>query len=79
MKKKEQKVAADEVMEEGEDGEMNYKKDSQYGKMKRTEAISDFARSKTMKEQREYLPIFGCRDNLLQLGLRSIGRRRRCK
>lgn len=47
--------------------EVDYKTDSQYGAaMKaKNEAVSDFAKSKTIKEQREYLPIYSVRDKLL--------------
>ncbi|KAM7274785.1 hypothetical protein ACFE04_016651 [Oxalis oulophora] len=31
------------------------------------EAVSDFARTKTIREQRQYLPIFSVRDELLQI------------
>lgn len=32
---------------------------------KKNEAVSDFAKSKTIKEQREYLPVYSVRDELL--------------
>ncbi|CAG9331782.1 unnamed protein product [Blepharisma stoltei] len=51
-----------------DEGNFDYKADSQYAKsMKNFEAISDFARSKTVKQQREYLPIFSVRDELLNV------------
>jgi len=31
------------------------------------QAASDFARNKTMAEQRRFLPVYGCRDELLQV------------
>ncbi len=31
------------------------------------QAASDFARNKTMSEQRRFLPVYGCRDELLQV------------
>lgn len=34
---------------------------------KKSEAVSEFSKSKTMKEQREYLPIFSVRDELLTI------------
>lgn len=37
--------------------------------MKKGEAVSDFAKSKTLAEQRQYLPIFSVRDELLQVCL----------
>lgn len=46
---------------------MNYKADSQYASSlnKKQEAVSEFARSKSIKEQREFLPVFSVRDELL--------------
>ena len=35
--------------------------------MKTTEASSEFARTKTIKEQREYLPIYTVRDELMSV------------
>lgn len=32
---------------------------------KKTEAVSDFAKSRTLKEQREYLPIYHVREELM--------------
>ena len=51
------------------EGAVDYKSDSQFGKtlLKKSEAVSDFARTKTMKEQREYLPIFSVKDELLTI------------
>jgi pre-mRNA-splicing factor ATP-dependent RNA helicase DHX38/PRP16 len=34
---------------------------------KKNEAVSDFAKNKTLKEQREYLPIYEVRDELVRL------------
>ena len=31
------------------------------------QAASDFAKNKTMSEQRRFLPVYGCRDELLQV------------
>lgn len=47
----------------------DYKSESQYGKslFKKSEAVSDFAKSKSMKEQREYLPIYSVRAELLTI------------
>jgi pre-mRNA-splicing factor ATP-dependent RNA helicase DHX38/PRP16 len=51
-----------------DDGNLDYKADSQYAKsMTNFEAVSDFARSKSVKEQREYLPIFSVRDQLVNI------------
>jgi pre-mRNA-splicing factor ATP-dependent RNA helicase DHX38/PRP16 len=32
---------------------------------KKNEAVSEFAKSKTIKEQREYLPVFTVKDELM--------------
>ncbi len=52
-----------------QEGAIDYKSDSQFGKnlLKKSEAVSDFARTKTMKEQREYLPIYSVKDELLTI------------
>ena len=51
-----------------EEGNLDYKADSQYAKtMVNFEAVSDFARSKSVKEQREYLPIFSVREALVNV------------
>lgn len=33
----------------------------------KSEAVSDFAKSKTIREQREYLPVYGCRRELVNV------------
>jgi pre-mRNA-splicing factor ATP-dependent RNA helicase DHX38/PRP16 len=52
-----------------EDGELDYKKGAKFGDhMKgKSEAQSEFAKTKTLKQQRESLPIFTVRDELLQV------------
>lgn len=40
--------------------------------MKKGEAVSDFAKSKSMAEQRQYLPIFSVREELLQVGFSLV-------
>ncbi|KAL6511543.1 hypothetical protein OROGR_021140 [Orobanche gracilis] len=52
----------------GEDGEVDFKNDAKYSQQqKREEAVSDFAKSKTLAQQRQYLPIFSVREELLQV------------
>lgn len=47
--------------------EGNYKADSQFGKhMKQAEGASAHTRNRTLKEQREYLPAFACREDLMR-------------
>lgn len=53
-----------EKQKEVEDPEANqnndYKADNQYASAlkEKTEAVSDFAKNKTLQEQREFLPVF---------------------
>ena len=52
----------------GDDGEVDYKKSNSYASMlKKSEAVSDFAKNKTLKEQREYLPVYSCREELVRV------------
>ena len=54
--------------QEDDESVSDYRTDSQYAKsMKNFEAVSDFARSKTVKEQREYLPIYSVRECLVNV------------
>jgi pre-mRNA-splicing factor ATP-dependent RNA helicase DHX38/PRP16 len=43
-----------------DDGEVDYKDSSRFVSLlaKKTEAVSEFAKNKTLKEQREYLPVY---------------------
>lgn len=44
------------------------KEDSKFSThMKTSEAVSAFAKSKTIKQQREYLPVFAVREELCQI------------
>ncbi|CAH2033500.1 unnamed protein product [Thlaspi arvense] len=52
----------------GGEGEVDFKGEAKFAQhMKKGEAVSEFAMSKTMAEQRQYLPIFSVRDELLQV------------
>lgn len=52
----------------GEDGEIDFKEEAKFAQhLKKDEAVSDFAKTKTMAEQRQYLPIYSVRDELLQV------------
>ena len=52
----------------GEQGEIDFKEDAKFAQhMKKGEAVSDFAKSKSISEQRQYLPIFSVREELLQV------------
>jgi pre-mRNA-splicing factor ATP-dependent RNA helicase DHX38/PRP16 len=46
----------------------NPKGDSQFAShLKASEAVSNFARTKTLREQREFLPAFAIREELLRV------------
>ncbi|TDL13942.1 hypothetical protein BD410DRAFT_846490 [Rickenella mellea] len=48
-------------------GEENFRGDSQFAShLKSSTAMSSFARNRTLKEQREYLPAFACREDILR-------------
>ena len=53
----------------GKDGKVDYRADSKYSDaMKgKTEAISQFAQSKTLQQQRRFLPVYKVRSQLLQV------------
>ncbi|KAI4331886.1 hypothetical protein L6164_016837 [Bauhinia variegata] len=52
----------------GEQGEIDFKEDAKFAQhLKKGEAVSDFAKSKSIAEQRQYLPIFSVREDLLQV------------
>ncbi|KAJ4485361.1 pre-mRNA splicing factor [Lentinula aciculospora] len=49
-------------------GEESYKGDSKFAShLKSSSSVSAFARSRTLKEQREYLPAFACREDLMKI------------
>ena len=51
------------------DGEKeDYKGDSKFAShLKTSSGVSTFAKTRTLKEQREYLPAFACREELLRI------------
>ncbi|KAJ3770349.1 pre-mRNA splicing factor [Lentinula raphanica] len=52
-----------EAKEKGED---NYKGDSKFAThLKSSSGVSAFSKTRTLKEQREYLPAFACREDLM--------------
>lgn len=52
----------------GEEGEVDFKEEAKFAQhLKKGEAVSDFAKSKTLAQQRQYLPIFSVREELLQV------------
>ncbi|XP_024542250.1 pre-mRNA-splicing factor ATP-dependent RNA helicase DEAH7-like [Selaginella moellendorffii] len=69
VKKSDEELATEKEEEKvGEESEVDYRENAKFAKhMKKGEAASDFAKSKTISEQRQYLPIFSVRDELLQV------------
>lgn len=52
----------------GEEGEVDFREDGKFARyLKNDGAVSDFAKSKTISEQRQYLPIFSVREELLNI------------
>ncbi|XP_068656092.1 pre-mRNA-splicing factor ATP-dependent RNA helicase DEAH7 [Aristolochia californica] len=53
----------------GEQGEIDFKEDAKFAQhmKEKGEAVSDFAKSKSLSQQRQYLPIFSVREELLQV------------
>ena len=54
----------------GADGEIDFKagaKFAEHMKAVKSSAQSEFAKTKTIKEQREFLPVFGCREDLMHV------------
>ncbi|KAL9324599.1 hypothetical protein ACSQ67_009456 [Phaseolus vulgaris] len=67
VEKTAEQIDAD-TAEVGEEGEIDYKEEAKFSQhLKKGEAVSDFAKSKTIAEQRQYLPIFSVREELLQV------------
>lgn len=52
----------------GEEGEVDFKEDAKFAQhLKKEGGVSDFAKNKTIEQQRQYLPIFSVREELLQV------------
>ncbi|KAL0093431.1 P-loop containing nucleoside triphosphate hydrolase protein [Phycomyces blakesleeanus] len=56
-----------EAAKRAEEEQSNQSESKFASHLKSSEAVSDFARTKTMREQREFLPVFGVREELLQV------------
>lgn len=55
------------ALEPGKEGEDDYKGDSKFAAhLKTQQSSSAHTRSRTLKEQREYLPAFACREDLMR-------------
>ena len=54
-------------------GEVDFKGEAKFQRhLTKGEAVSDFAKSKSLSQQRQYLPIFSIRDELLQVWVSVI-------
>lgn len=63
-------VSSDAPPQETENGELDYRKSTGYAshmKDQKKEAVSAFAKSKSIRQQREFLPIFCVRDEFLNV------------
>jgi hypothetical protein len=70
MKVKENKEkTADDLAATTDNGEIDYKKSSGFATHmnKKSTAVSNFARTKTIRQQREFLPVYAARDALLNV------------
>lgn len=64
------KEEEDEASAEREEGSVDYKAGGSFArhmKGQKSGAVSEFAKTKSIKEQREYLPVFGVRSELLSV------------
>ena len=51
-----------------EDADVDYKTDQKFSEhMKEQAVVSEFARKKTLTQQRQYLPVFAVREELLKI------------
>lgn len=71
QEQKTKKNAGEESSAAGNDDDeshVNYKQDSQFSThLKKQKAVSEFARTRTIAQQRRFLPIYQCREELLQV------------
>lgn len=72
MKKEAQPGEAEEAAaagEVGEDGEVDFKEGAKFAKHMagKSVAVSNFARTKTITEQRQFLPVYGVREDLMSI------------
>lgn len=53
----------------GEHGEVDFKEESKFAQHMKAkgDAVSEFAKSNSLSDQRQYLPIFSVREELLQV------------
>jgi pre-mRNA-splicing factor ATP-dependent RNA helicase DHX38/PRP16 len=60
---------SDKELSTGGEDKVDYKKAQQFAELMsdKTEAVSDFAMRNTMKEQRQFLPVYAVREELLKI------------
>lgn len=58
----------------GEHGEVDFKEEAKFAQhmKKNGDAVSEFAMTKTIAQQRQYLPIYSVRDELLQVSFAFV-------
>ncbi|KAK6016291.1 hypothetical protein OSTOST_18228 [Ostertagia ostertagi] len=63
------KQKPDEVEDPDKDDASDYRESHQFAShmSEKSEAVSDFAMEKTLRQQREYLPVFACRQKMLNV------------
>ncbi|KAF5181629.1 Pre-mrna-splicing factor atp-dependent rna helicase deah7, partial [Thalictrum thalictroides] len=68
VEKTEEQIDADTAVV-GEKGEVDFKEEAKFVQhmKEKGEAVSDFAKNKTLSQQRQYLPIYSVREELLQV------------
>ncbi|PIA54035.1 hypothetical protein AQUCO_00900542v1 [Aquilegia coerulea] len=68
VEKTEEQIDADTAVV-GEEGEVDFKEEAKFAQhmKEKGEAVSDFAKNKTLSQQRQYLPIYSVREELLQV------------
>ncbi len=58
----------DTLAKEIQDNTVDYKGESKFAShLKKSDAISSFAKTRNIREQRQYLPAFAVREELLQI------------
>lgn len=66
----EEEEEEDESMVDSKDGSVNYRASSSFAKHvagQKSEGASAFSQTKTLRQQREYLPVFSCREQLMRV------------
>ncbi|KAF8350297.1 P-loop containing nucleoside triphosphate hydrolase protein [Amanita rubescens] len=68
VKDEETEAEAEAERKQKEEKEEDYRGDSKFAShLKKSAGVSSFAKNRTLKEQREYLPAFACREEILKV------------